>query len=85
MKSQDPSILESGVLESMDADEAMGSWYFQLRFERPLPLVKYRFFTDRMKQLKAKVPALKAVDYLVSFSQTREEDLAEYYDFPWMK
>lgn len=78
---EDVSHFESGVLESMSADNVMGEWFFDIRFERALPLVRYRDFTNRLKNLPERVKTVKVVDYCVTFEQFGEAELVDYYDF----
>ena len=78
---EDQYLLQSGRLEANAGYEATGSWFFHLVFERPLPLIKYRHFTERLKSLTTVIPGLSKVDYQVTFEETQEAELADYYDY----
>ncbi|MDZ4197597.1 MAG: PolC-type DNA polymerase III N-terminal domain-containing protein, partial [Candidatus Izemoplasmatales bacterium] len=77
----DQFILQSGSVQELLVDNAMGEWFFKIEFERPLPLIKYRHFTEKLKQLPTKVDYIKQIDYQVVINQSSEDDLLDYYDF----
>lgn len=78
---EDQHLLQSGRIDAIDVYESTGSWFFRFTFDRPLPLIKYRYFTERLKTLTTIIPGLSKVEYQTTFEESQEAELADYYDY----
>ena len=78
---EDQYLLTSGQLQKVIVDESLGEWFFDILFDQPLPLIKFRHFTDRLKSLVGTIEGLKQVNYQMTFLETQEVQLADYYDY----
>lgn len=77
----DPLLREYGTLEAIDVDPVSNEWHFHLRFARPVPLLRYRYFVSRLKQIGAAFPSVKAVSYETVMDTYQEADVMDYFDF----
>lgn len=77
----DLTILEYGTLNALEVDPATNTWTFFLSFERPVPVLRYRYFMTKLLQLPYKNPAIKAIEFLVKMLDYSDDDLMDYYEY----
>lgn len=78
---EDQVVAEYATLLSMEVDPATSTWFFQIGFERPIPILRYRNFVNKLLAIPQINPSVRAVDYRMTFDQVSEEDIMEYYDY----
>ena len=77
----DLTIAEYGTLNALEVDPATNAWTFFLSFERPVPVIRYRNFMNKLQQLRDKILTIKSIDFSVNMLDYSDDDLMEYYDF----
>ncbi|MDD3477518.1 MAG: PolC-type DNA polymerase III [Candidatus Izemoplasmatales bacterium] len=77
----DEILLDYGDLTKVEVDEAANIWHLHLRFEKPVPVLRYRRFVDQLDKIESFVPSVKTANYHVEYDIFTEDDLMEYYTF----
>ena len=78
---EDQAVSEYATLEHLEVDPSMGSWFFLINFERPIPILRYRNFITKLLSISTFNPSVKHVDYQMSIDTFSDADLNDYYDY----
>lgn len=77
----DDIIIEYGQIESMEVDPVQNTWIFRFLFERPIPIIRYRHFIQKLHTIPEKVQSVKNVIFNTIFENYGDDELLEYYDY----
>lgn len=78
---EDSVILDYGDIKEVLVDEMTNSWHFQFHFEKPVPVIRYRYFIDHLKAIPTLLPLVHQVTYEVEYDLVNDHDLLDYYDY----
>ena len=78
---EDEAIAEYARLDSLEVDPITNDWHFFLSFDKPIPILKYRYFMTKLANLSNQIEGLKSIDYQVTMDNYSAEDVADYYDY----
>ncbi len=78
---EDTTVLEYGDISSLEVDEVTSSWHFNFAFERPVPVLRYRYFMNLLHKIPEFIESVHSVSYHVSYEIINEVDYLEYYEY----
>ncbi|MGD9909108.1 MAG: PolC-type DNA polymerase III [Candidatus Izemoplasmatales bacterium] len=81
IKCEDQTVLDYGDISSIEVDEVTNTWHFSFAFEKPVPVLRYRYFMNLLHQLPSIVDSVHHVEYDVKYEIISDEDYIEYYDY----
>jgi DNA polymerase-3 subunit alpha (Gram-positive type) len=78
---EDPMVAEFVTLTNMEVDATTSSWFFEFRFERPIPILRYRHFVTKLRGIPSLNPSVKGVDFQMEIQNAADGDIMDYYEY----
>jgi len=70
-----------GKLIELEVDESTGTWFFNLSFERPMPVDLFKRFVNRLESLPAFMDNCNKVRFMIDYDDASSGELKDYYYF----
>lgn len=77
---QDQIIEDYCQVELVEVDEVNETWTFYLVFERVIPIMHFRNFIQKLRNLTTIYNSVKAIDYEIEFKEF-DGEILDYYDY----
>ena len=77
----DSVILEYCQLKNLEVEEVTNTWHFTFSFEKPVPVIRYRYFIDHLKKIPLLLDSVRTVTFQVEYEIASDDDLMDYYDY----